>query len=239
MSAIRAVETTHHFLDWLSFFAIVTTVCLFLTGLEICWRIKSKRTTDGVSSAPFHMGFVSGQLWLQYGLLRENKTIITVNSVASLLYSCYLLFYFIMAPSATKKRCIKLIFLEVLFLISVHYYVYYYGLPVEDARSHLGLCCMVFNVFSVASPLEALREVFRTRCTETMPLPLCCFTFLVTMEWLLYGVLIDDFYIKVDQFVNLGVSVAQRYRITDCICTAHTFFLLSKKAIRAAMMSNM
>lgn len=27
------------FLSWLSIVAIGTTVCLFLTGLEICWRI--------------------------------------------------------------------------------------------------------------------------------------------------------------------------------------------------------
>ncbi|KAM3723778.1 Sugar transporter SWEET1 [Dirofilaria immitis] len=197
------------FLSWLCTLAIGTTVCLFLTGFEICWRIRSQGTTDGISSAPFHTGFLSGQLWLQYGLLRNDETIICVNSVATLLYSSYLLYYFIMASYATKSRCIRLIFLEVIFLMSAHYYIHYSGSPMEVIRSRLGMCCVIFNVLTVAAPLEALREVFRTRCTETMPLPLCCLTVLVTAEWLLYGILIDDIYIKVPNAIASMIAIAQ------------------------------
>ncbi|MCP9259274.1 Sugar transporter SWEET [Dirofilaria immitis] len=168
----------------------------FLIFLYYLLILRSQGTTDGISSAPFHTGFLSGQLWLQYGLLRNDETIICVNSVATLLYSSYLLYYFIMASYATKSRCIRLIFLEVIFLMSAHYYIHYSGSPMEVIRSRLGMCCVIFNVLTVAAPLEALREVFRTRCTETMPLPLCCLTVLVTAEWLLYGILIDDIYIK-------------------------------------------
>uniref|UniRef100_A0A915PAV7 Sugar transporter SWEET n=1 Tax=Setaria digitata TaxID=48799 RepID=A0A915PAV7_9BILA len=185
-------------LNWLCTLAIGSTVCLFLTGVEICWRIRSRGTTDGISPTPFHTGFISGQLWLQYGLLRHDEIVISVNSMAALLYSCYLFYYFIMSPYAIKKCFIRLIFLEMIFLTGVYYYINYYGLPLEIIRSQLGLCCVIFNVLTVAAPLETLREVFRTRCTETMPLPLCCLTLLVTTEWLLYGILIDDIYIKVE-----------------------------------------
>ncbi|VDN18806.1 unnamed protein product [Gongylonema pulchrum] len=220
---------SEHLLRWLSIFATGTTVCLFLTGFEICWRIKIQGTTDGISSAPFHMGFVSGQLWLQYGLLRQDKiqgttdgissapfhmgfvsgqlwlqygllrqdkTVIFVNSVAASLYTFYLFYYFLMGPLATKKRCLRIVLLEVLFLMAVHYYVHYSGSSLEMIRARLGLCCVIFNIVTVAAPLEALREVLRTRCTERMPLPLCLFTLLVTTEWFMYGVLIDDIYIK-------------------------------------------
>lgn len=37
---------------------------------------QSQRTTNGISSTPFHTGFLSGQLWLQYGLLRHDKVFI-------------------------------------------------------------------------------------------------------------------------------------------------------------------
>ncbi|VDK67851.1 unnamed protein product [Litomosoides sigmodontis] len=197
------------FLSWLSTIAIGTTVCLFLTGLEICWRIWSQGTTNGISSAPFHTGLLSGQLWLQYGLLRHNEAIIYVNSIAALLYSSYIFYYFMMAPYATKNRCIRLVFMEMIFLMSAHYYIHYYGLPAETIRLHLGMCCVIFNVLTVAAPLEALREVFRTRCTETMPLPLCCLTLLVTTEWLLYGILIDDVYIKVPNAIASVIAVIQ------------------------------
>ncbi|VIO91868.1 Uncharacterized protein BM_BM6446 [Brugia malayi] len=143
------------FLSWLSIIAIGTTVCLFLAGLEICWRIRSQGTTNGISSAPFHTGFLSGQLWLQYGLLKHDKVVVFVNLVAALLYSLYISYYFLMAPYGTKH------------------------------------------------------EVFRTRCTETMPLPLCCLTFLVTTEWLLYGILIDDIYIKIPNAIASVIAAVQ------------------------------
>lgn len=202
-------DPAEHLLSWLSAFAVGTTVCLFLTGFEICWRIRNQGTTDGISSGPFHMGFISGQLWLQYGLLRNDKTVIYVNTVATLLYSYYLLYYFVMAPYATKKRCIRFVSLEVLFLMGVHYCIHYHGLPAEIVRSRLGLCCVIFNIITVAAPLETLREVLRTRCTETMPLPLCFFTLLVTMEWLLYGILIDDIYIKAPNAIASVIAIAQ------------------------------
>uniref|UniRef100_A0A1I8EH83 Sugar transporter SWEET n=1 Tax=Wuchereria bancrofti TaxID=6293 RepID=A0A1I8EH83_WUCBA len=152
------------FLSWLSTFAIGTT---------------SQGTTNGISSAPFHTGFLSGQLWLQYGLLKHDKVVVFVNLVAALLYSLYISYYFLMAPYGTKNRCIRLFFMEVIFLMSAYYYIHYYGLQVEVIRPRLGLCCVILNILTVAAPLEALYEVFRTRCTETMPLPLCCLTFLV------------------------------------------------------------
>ncbi|EFO19873.1 MtN3/saliva family protein [Loa loa] len=181
-------------LSWLSTFAIGTA---------------SQGTTNGISSAPFHTGFLSGQLWLQYGLLRHDKAVICVNSVAALLYSLYIFYYFIMAPYVTKSRCIRLIFMEMIFLMSAYYYIHYYGLPVEVIHSRLGMCCVIFNVLTAAAPLEALREVLRTRCTETMPLPLCCLTLLVTAEWLLYGILIDDIYIKVPNAIASAIAVVQ------------------------------
>lgn len=43
-----------------------------------------------------------------------------------------------------------------IFLMSAHYYIHYYGLPAEIIRLHLGMCCVIFNVLTVAAPLEAL-----------------------------------------------------------------------------------
>lgn len=46
--------------------------------------------------------------------------------------------------------------MEMIFLMSAHYYIHYYGLPLEMVRSRLGMCCVIFNVLTAASPLEAL-----------------------------------------------------------------------------------
>lgn len=35
--------------------------------------LQRKGTTDGISSAPFHLGFISGSFWLQYGILKNDK----------------------------------------------------------------------------------------------------------------------------------------------------------------------
>ncbi|VDK28706.1 unnamed protein product [Anisakis simplex] len=83
----------------------------------------------------------------------------------------------------------------------MHLYVRYSSDSTEVILDHLGLVCAAFNVATVAAPLMALGEVIRMRSTENLPLPLCFANLLVTSEWLWYGILVDDFYIKVCVFV--------------------------------------
>lgn len=57
--------------------------------------------------------------------------------------------------------------------------------------------CMFLNVATIGAPLASIGEVLRTKSTESMPLLVCIASFLVSVQWLLYGIIVDDFVIQV------------------------------------------
>uniref|UniRef100_A0A915AXI5 Sugar transporter SWEET n=1 Tax=Parascaris univalens TaxID=6257 RepID=A0A915AXI5_PARUN len=189
--------------------AVVSTICLFLTGFEICWRIKKRGSTEDISSAPFHTGFVSGFLWLHYGILKEDRAVLYVNAVSSSLYTFYLLYYCLKTPYPMKRRQLRFAAIEIIFLSLIHLYVKCSQYAKEIILDHLGYICVVFNVATVAAPLLALGEVIRSKTTKNLPLPLCIATLLVTSEWLLYGFLVEDFFIKFPNAIAVTISIAQ------------------------------
>ncbi|MFH4979317.1 hypothetical protein AB6A40_006026 [Gnathostoma spinigerum] len=197
------------FLEYLSVIATVCTIGLFLTVFEICYRIKKNGSTDGISAAPLHMGFVSGFLWFRYGLFKPDRVIVFINGFSSGLFTFYLLFYFFYSKFERRRQQLRQIFIELLFLSTVYSYVYMSTDPFGTVLRRLGFCCMILNMATVGSPLVALRDAIRIRSTANLPLPLSLANLVVSFEWLLYGLLVDDFFIKFPNAVAVLMSVAQ------------------------------
>lgn len=72
----------------------------------------------------------------------------------------------------------------------------------------MGFICMFLTLATIGSPLvDVVRltisiksfqgQVIRTKSTESMPFMLCVTNMAVSVQWLLYGILVDDFYMKV------------------------------------------
>ncbi|XP_054715659.1 sugar transporter SWEET1-like isoform X2 [Uloborus diversus] len=50
------------------------------------------------------------------------------------------------------------------------------------------------------------KQVFRTRSTETLPFSIIFATFVVTVLWFFYGILIQDFFIQIPNFLGALLS---------------------------------
>ncbi|XP_055602391.1 sugar transporter SWEET1 isoform X10 [Uranotaenia lowii] len=68
-------------IDFLATSATISTVLQFLTGLLICRKYIRKKSTGDTSGLPFISGFLSCSLWLKYGLLSHEHTVIFVNII--------------------------------------------------------------------------------------------------------------------------------------------------------------
>uniref|UniRef100_A0A914RGS3 Sugar transporter SWEET n=1 Tax=Parascaris equorum TaxID=6256 RepID=A0A914RGS3_PAREQ len=114
-----------------------------------------------------------GSCWWAYGYLKKDQTVLYVTSVQVVLYSSYLVFYWIM----TKKKL--MITLKVAAVVAIC----------------SGLYLMV-HCFGMK------KYVIRKRSSQTLPLPLCVANFLVSNEWFIYGLLKDDFYLTLPNGVG-------------------------------------
>jgi len=74
--------------------AVVFTVMQFLSGITICMTIRRKRDTNETSAFPFLAGLISCSLWLKYGILQRDSTLMIVNSIGLTLQILYVIFYY-------------------------------------------------------------------------------------------------------------------------------------------------
>ncbi|KAK0399427.1 hypothetical protein QR680_003042 [Steinernema hermaphroditum] len=191
-------------LNVLSISAIITTVSLFFCGIPICIKIWKQQGVGDISGMPFVTGVLGGVFWLRYGLLKFDLTMIVVNVVGVSLMSAYLIFYYIYSP--TKKMISIQIMVICLLMSSMLVIVEFYGLRVIHP---LGFVCMTFNILNFGAPLAGLGTVIRSKCTSSLPLPLCLATFLVSSQWCLYGTLVSDVYIITPNGIGMLLAITQ------------------------------
>ncbi|XP_055629806.1 sugar transporter SWEET1 [Toxorhynchites rutilus septentrionalis] len=196
------------FKDFLASSATVSTVFQFLTGSLICYKYIRKKSTGETSGLPFVAGFLSCFLWFKYGILTEEHTVIFVNIIGSALFFAYVLIYF---TFSVNKRVIIRQFLGVCVFILVCTVYTTYELNPAKAIEVIGLVCCCVGVLFFASPLTKLAHVMRTKNAESLPFPIIIASFFVSLQWFIYGLLIDDKFIQVPNLLGCILSSIQLF----------------------------
>uniref|UniRef100_A0A182QKK1 Sugar transporter SWEET n=1 Tax=Anopheles farauti TaxID=69004 RepID=A0A182QKK1_9DIPT len=179
--------------------ATVATVLQFLTGTVICNRYIRKKSTGDTSAFPFISGFLSCFMWLKYGVLTEESTVMLVNFIGSALFFCYTVVFFIF--SVNKREVIRQMMLISCIILSATIYT---SLETSSEKSIrvIGLLCCCLAVLFFASPLTKLAHVIRTQNTDSLPFPIIVASFFVCLLWTAYGVLISDRFIQIPNLLG-------------------------------------
>ncbi|PAV86742.1 hypothetical protein WR25_20948 [Diploscapter pachys] len=148
------------------------------------------------------MNCQKGAFWLQYGFLKGDYVMITVNVVSVSLFMGYCIFFLVLA---SKKRTFSIHFGLVLISISAMLF----WCNISPNIDHLGFICMMFNIINFGAPLAGLGVVLRTKNTSSLPLPMCIANLLVSSQWFLYGNFIKDPYIMAPNGVGIMLAVLQ------------------------------
>uniref|UniRef100_A0A1Q3G2F9 Sugar transporter SWEET n=1 Tax=Culex tarsalis TaxID=7177 RepID=A0A1Q3G2F9_CULTA len=194
------------FQDVLGTSATISTVLQFLTGSVICHRYIRKKSTGETSGFPFVSGFLSCFLWLKYGMLTEEHVVIFVNIIGSVLFFSYVLVYFTF--SINKRVVIRQFLGACVFIMLCTIYTIYESNR-EKAVNVSGLVCCCVGVLFFASPLTKLAHVINTKNTESLPFPIIIASFFVSLQWFIYGLLIEDRFIQVPNLLGCLLSAIQ------------------------------
>ncbi|XP_077282795.1 sugar transporter SWEET1 isoform X2 [Temnothorax americanus] len=73
----------------------------------------------------------------------------------------------------------------------------------------VGLCILMLRYAWMLAPLVHLEKVIQTKNTEILPFPLIFMGTLVSFQWLLYGIIIDNVFVIFQNAVGLTLNVAQ------------------------------
>ncbi|BFY98193.1 hypothetical protein BsWGS_01233 [Bradybaena similaris] len=144
-------------MEWISMLGMAASVtsCLCqLVGIEICFRIVRKGNTSDVSPVPFIAFFVNSCVWLKYGLMTNNTSVMLPSCEAIVLQSLYICIYY--AYTAHKRILTGMILIGLISLFVPFIYVTYFEKEANRAVRNVGLYCCFVNVIVFASPLATL-----------------------------------------------------------------------------------
>lgn len=184
----------------LSLVATVSTIGLFLTGIQICMKIRSQGNTQNISIFPFIAAVINTVLWTKYGVLKEDATVIFTNGVGIVLQVLYILIYYL-NTSDRKSVHSKLIYTSLIIYPTLGA-VKFISMSSETAIQYIGLAASLATVLMYGAPLSVVAQVIRTKSTEALPFPLSFVGFLVSVQWFLYGRLVHDSFIQIPNLLG-------------------------------------
>lgn len=185
--------------------ASIVTVGQFFSGVFVCKDIVKKGNTRNVQLEPFVGGLGLSVLFFKYADLIKDPGMYPVNIMGFALNLAYLACYYIY--SEDKASVVKTIGKAIAFFGSILLYVY-----MEDPEKVLfrfGIITTVLMFLLIASPLFQLSEVMRTQSTECLPFPMILMGTISAFMWLLYGIILSDAFIQIQNLVGLLLSVTQ------------------------------
>ncbi|XP_045491866.1 sugar transporter SWEET1 [Colias croceus] len=186
--------------------AVVTTICQFLSGILVCKQYVANRTTGEASPLPFTCGMFSCSLWLLYGLTKDDGNMIIVNLVGVILMVAYTTVFYVF----TFKK--SLLLRQAYTTIALCIFAVGYVNVEEDNEvllSRLGISACSLTLLAVASPMSKLMYVIRTKSSECLPFPMIFMSFLVSSLWFFYGIIEEDVYLTIPNFIGAALALAQ------------------------------
>ncbi|XP_017780012.1 PREDICTED: sugar transporter SWEET1 [Nicrophorus vespilloides] len=199
------------FKDFIAVSASICTILQFLSGTLVCQNFVQKGSTGDISAFPFISGCLSTSLWLRYGFIIQERSIILVNTIGATLFFAYVLtFYFY---SIKKWAVVRQFLLCMLILIAILFYSSTGNesdeKELEAVRSHIGTLCCIMTIIFFAAPFSTLMHVIKVKSSESMPFPLILTSFLVSCQWYAYGLIIKDQFVQIPNFLGSVLSAIQ------------------------------
>ncbi|CAG9783617.1 unnamed protein product [Diatraea saccharalis] len=191
---------------FVSTLAVITTVLQFLSGTLVCKQYVSNRTTAEASPLPFLFGIVSSGLWLLYGLTKHDDKIVLVNIIGVTLMTSYTVVFYIY--TFKKSSLLKQIIIMVCFILFVIGYLFVEE-DNEELLCRLGLLACSLTLMTIAAPMSKLIYVLKVKSTECLPFPMILMSFFVSSLWFLYGVIEEDSYLIVPNFIGGVLALMQ------------------------------
>ena len=208
-SILATASTTALPTAMISFLQVAPPVAaqiVFLSPLAAMKQFKEAGTTGDVSPIPYAAMCVNGFLWVVYGGLKGDMTIIAPNA-SGFLFGAYYVKTFAQyrAPSVNMTP--------------------YYGGTVAMSAAVVGMasvmetsaaidaigltgCAVVAVMFG--GPLGSIKTVLKDKNTNSLPVPFTVAAFVNCICWASYGwFVIDDVYVYAPNLAGLAASSAQ------------------------------
>jgi len=190
--------------DHVASIASTVTFLQLLTPILLINDIRKAKTTGEFSIAPFLGGGVLSVLFVQFGQMIGDDTTVKINIIGFLLSALYICAFYYYTPINQKLSVWAKIGAAGAFSCAIIVYSMYEDPEVVEMRFGLILTGLLYML--IAFPMLGLKDVIRTKSTESLPFPLIFMGFVVSFAWLVYGVILNSMFMIIQNLFAVLLS---------------------------------
>ncbi|XP_055546253.1 sugar transporter SWEET1-like [Wyeomyia smithii] len=185
----------------------ILTVAQFLSGCFACNQIRLKGTSEGCSPLQFVLGAALTALQLKYSQLLGVKTLILTSAYSMAICVVYSAWYLVYTPARKRGAFWRLVFETVAVVGAI---LLYAGMESpEKVKYRFGMLVTVLTLAYIGLPLMRLGEIVKRKSCEGLPLPVILASTGASVLWLLYGIILHNYFIITQKVIALGLCIAQ------------------------------
>ncbi|XP_050304637.1 sugar transporter SWEET1 [Anthonomus grandis grandis] len=182
------------------------TIVQFFSGSLICKDIYKKGTTRGFNANLFIGGATIGLLNLKFGYLLKDEAMIKVNIAAVILNFLYLMVYYKYAENKSNE-VLKPVGYAVAFLAILLGYSEIEQTEMIEFR--FGMILTILSLILLGFPLLDVKEIITKKDASSIPFPITFMGSIVTLLWLIYGIILQNYFIIFQNVVGCTLCVLQ------------------------------
>ncbi|KAJ1690598.1 hypothetical protein LUZ63_014753 [Rhynchospora breviuscula] len=184
---------------------------LFISPMPTFKRILQNQSTEQFSGLPYIYSLLNCLICMWYGLPFVSYGVVLVVTVNSIGAAFQLAYISLFIAYADKQRKLKmgglLIGVFCLFALIIYVSLAFFDHPTRMAL--VGYLSVASLISMFASPLLVINLVIKTKSVEFMPFYLSLATFLMSISFFAYGLLLHDFFIYIPNGIGTILGVVQ------------------------------
>ncbi|XP_074557995.1 bidirectional sugar transporter SWEET2a-like [Curcuma longa] len=183
---------------------------LFVSPVPTFRRIVGDESTQQFSGSPYVYSLMNCLICMWYGLPCVGGVVLvaTVNSAGAVFQLAYVGLFIIYADRDRKRRMIAMLIGVLCTFIAIVYASLEFFDP-PNRKTFVGYLSVASLISMFASPLFIINLVIRTKSVEFMPFYLSLATFLMSVSFFTYGMLLHDFFIYIPNGIGTLLGVVQ------------------------------
>jgi len=189
--------------------ATAVTVIQLLAPILMLNDIRKQKSASKFSILPFLLGGILSIMFIQFGQLIGDSVTVQVNLFGSLLSVFYILVFYYYTPIKDKFSVWTKIGAAGAFAAAMIAYTKYEDPKLVEQR--FGLIITGFLYLLISFPMLGLKDVIRDKSTETLPFPMIFMGFIVSLSWLVYGIILNSVFVV---FQNLFAVLLTGFQLS-------------------------
>ncbi|KAL1495069.1 hypothetical protein ABEB36_010546 [Hypothenemus hampei] len=186
--------------------ASYVTIAQFFSGAFVCHDIHKKGSTKCFSPMPFIGGITIGILMLKYGLLLNDAAMIKVNIAAIFLNTLYSIFFYKYAEDKYEEVLKPVGYGIAVLAIFLGY------AQLESPKNleyRFGLILTILMLALLGAPLLDVKQIISNKDASSIPFPITLMGTIVTFLWLLYGIILQNNFMIIQNVIGYILCMIQ------------------------------